>query len=394
MQRAPRTSWPSDDRAWAVIPPDRTRLILVVGEGDPYLETALSYLPNVELFGVEPDEYGPASDRTDGRPWDLVIFSANLPSRLPEAPILAIAPPRTSALGQVTGTLRNPGIGSLDLDEPVLRYVDLSTTHISAASQLVLPEWARPIIPGPRGAPLLYAGDRAGLPTAVLAFEPRRSDLPLQVAFPILIANLTGELLGGSTAPTEAVAPGTPVELTIPAGASAITVTTPAGVTDGARPTRRRLGHGHLRRHRGDRHLHGHAHRRAGAVGRPVRIAERDATAVRIAVGRCLRRTAARTIRWRRRGSPSTCSTSTSRRSPRGRPRRSRHSGRTVTRTGAPGGGEVVERPTTRDELWVPIVLLVLIGLCAEWVLYHRDGLIRIRRGLAERMGRDSGAAA
>ena len=31
-----------DDRAWAVIPPDRTRLILVVGEGDPYLETALS----------------------------------------------------------------------------------------------------------------------------------------------------------------------------------------------------------------------------------------------------------------------------------------------------------------------------------------------------------------
>src|ERR687898_1148972 len=43
-----------DDRAWAVIPPDRTRLILIVGEGDPYLETALSHLPDVELFGVEP----------------------------------------------------------------------------------------------------------------------------------------------------------------------------------------------------------------------------------------------------------------------------------------------------------------------------------------------------
>src|SRR6478609_4571214 len=56
-----------DDRAWAVIPPDRKRLVLVVGEGDPYLETALSFLPDVELFGVTPAEYGPATDRKDGR---------------------------------------------------------------------------------------------------------------------------------------------------------------------------------------------------------------------------------------------------------------------------------------------------------------------------------------
>ena len=69
------------------------------------------------------------------------------------------------------------------------------------------------MIPGPKGAPLLYSGVRAGLPTAVLAFEPRQSDLPLQVAFPILLANLTGELLGGSAAPTTAVKPGDPVVL-------------------------------------------------------------------------------------------------------------------------------------------------------------------------------------
>jgi hypothetical protein len=53
----------------------------------------------------------------------------------------------------------------------------------------------------------------------------------------------------------------------------------------------------------------------------------------------------------------------------------------------------VTERPTTRDELWVPIVLLVLIGLCVEWALYHRDGLARIRRGIAGRLGRGSGQA-
>jgi hypothetical protein len=41
----------ADDRAWAVVPPQRTRNILVVGAGDPYLETALSYLPNSRLLG-------------------------------------------------------------------------------------------------------------------------------------------------------------------------------------------------------------------------------------------------------------------------------------------------------------------------------------------------------
>ena len=85
------------------------------------------------------------------------------------------------------------------------------------------------MIPGPNGAPLLYAGSRAGLPTAVLAFEPRQSDLPLQVAFPVLLANLTGELMGGSAAPAEAVEPGTPLSLTVPAGATGVSVTRPDG---------------------------------------------------------------------------------------------------------------------------------------------------------------------
>ena len=125
--------------------------------------------------------------------------------------------------------LKNPGIGTLGTDEPILRYVDLSTTHIAAAQELTLPPWARTVIPGPKGAPLLYAGVRAGVPTAVLAFEPRESDLPLQVAFPILIANLTGELLGGSAAPLAAVTPGDPVSLTIPAGASGLHVVRPDG---------------------------------------------------------------------------------------------------------------------------------------------------------------------
>jgi hypothetical protein len=57
-------------------------------------------------------------------------------------------------------------------------------------------------------------------------------------------------------------------------------------------------------------------------------------------------------------------------------------------------GGAVTERPTTRDELWVPIILFVLLALCVEWAVYHRDALARIRRGLSNRLGRaPSGSA-
>ena len=401
----------ADDRAWAVIPPDRTRLVLVVGEGDPYLETALSYLPNVELYGVAPGAYGPATERTDGRPWDLVIFEGFLPATLPTAPILAIAPPRSSPLGEVTGTLSNPGIGSLDPDEPILRYVDLSTVHISAAAKLALPDWARNVIPGPRGAPLLYAGSRAGLPTAVLAFDPRRSDLPLQVAFPILLANLTGELLGGSAAPTEAVDPGTPVQLVIPAGAASLQVTHPDGtVTDLVPGT-----------------ADGLAVTFAGTnqpgIYTVTPIPDPEASPAPDASGGTASPTAS--------GPPSSAASPAPADASPGAsatpddPFAPVHFAvalfdvdestiapgsaaaiealGTTSAAPSPGasagpdggsGGAPVERPTSRDELWVPIVLIVLVVLCVEWALYHRDGLARIRRSLAARLSRAPGAGA
>ena len=35
----------------------------------------------------------------------------------------------------MTGTLTNPGIGSIDPDDPILRYVDLSTVHVAEAQE-------------------------------------------------------------------------------------------------------------------------------------------------------------------------------------------------------------------------------------------------------------------
>jgi hypothetical protein len=52
------------------------------------------------------------------------------------------------------------------------------------------------------------------------------------------------------------------------------------------------------------------------------------------------------------------------------------------------GAGAAADRPAARDELWVPILLVVLALLLVEWLVYERDALARIRRGFAARLGR------
>jgi hypothetical protein len=47
-----------------------------------------------------------------------------------------------------------------------------------------------------------------------------------------------------------------------------------------------------------------------------------------------------------------------------------------------PGGATTDSRPVARDELWFVLVLIVLVVLTAEWLVYHRDAVTRLWRGL------------
>jgi hypothetical protein len=224
-----------DDVAWAVLPDARPRRVLLVGPGNVFLQNALALLPQVELYGATPEEW-PAVTGKDR--FDLFVLDGTLPRDLPDGPILAIAPPRTSELGAVTGTIEGPVIGEPAADEPLLRDVDLSRLHVARAQRMETPGWARTVLATGGGSPLLYSGVRDGLPTAVIAFDLRQSDLPLQVAWPILLANLSGELLGTDPAGLDPVAPASPVELPLRPGVTALRVTLPDGtvreVTRGA----------------------------------------------------------------------------------------------------------------------------------------------------------------
>jgi Ca-activated chloride channel family protein len=399
-----------DDRAWAVVPPERLRRVLLVGPGDPYLETALSYLPSTELYGVTPDRYGPT---THPELFDLIIFEGFLPTELPNSAVLAIGPPATSELGEVIGKLTDPGIATLPTDDPILKYVDLSSVHIGKAAKLALPAWARSVIPGPAGAPLLYAGEHEGRRAAVLAFLPRDSDLPLQVAFPVLMSNLAGELLGGSAAPTQALSPGDPVTLPVPQGATSMKVTRPDGSVvelAPATPDAPSVAFSQTE-------LLGVYEASAvfasatpgpsaGQSLTPIATATPDASAPPATLGPGASATPVPTappvdpnapVRFAvdlfdpgesniAPGSPATI-TALGRQS--GAPATAAPSAGTSPAasqapgaSGGAGGGAAEERPAARDELWILVVLVVLVVLLVEWLVYHRDAVTRLWRGL------------
>ena len=414
-----------DDRAWAIVPPDRLRRVLLVGEGDPYLETALSYLPNTELYGVTPAKYGP---ETHPELFDLIIFEGFLPATLPRSAILAIGPTASSDLGEVVGTLTDPGIATLSPDEPILKFIDLSSVHIGRAARVVLPAWARTVIPGPAGSPLLYIGERDGQRAAVMSFLPRNSDLPLQVAFPLLIANLTGELMGGSATPTEALAPGDPVTIPVPAGATSVIVTRPDGVTVELAPAT--PGAASVAFSQTD--LLGVYSASAifptptagpsGALPTPTAAATPAASpgssappatpapgtsATPVPTAPPVNPNAP--VRFAvdlfdpdesniAPGSPSEIvalgrepgTSPSAGASPAASPAATPEPGSSAV----PGGAGVEPRPAARDELWVAIVLVVLAILLIEWLVYHRDAVTRLWRGVRRRPAQAAGPGA
>ena len=215
-----------DDTAWAMHAPPVAGRVLLVSDGNLFLERALGALPDVELVRLSPGQDLPPE------PYDLYVYDGLITGALPTGNLWLIGPltsvdddPAIGVGGFFTATV----ITRVADDDPLLRYVDLSTTHILQARVVVPPPGARVLVEA-EGGPLLFVAEQPGGRLAVLTFDLHDSDLPLQVAFPVLTANLAGWLLprGGARFP-EGLQPGDPVPIQPDPEAAEIRVTAPDG---------------------------------------------------------------------------------------------------------------------------------------------------------------------
>jgi Ca-activated chloride channel homolog len=207
---------PLDDTAFAVNQVQKNRRILVISAGNFFLEQVLSALPGVTAFralpapptaegasgGIQLPQESPDSQGS----FDLYILDGILPvapdSNLPVLPkgnLLLINPPPT-ALFNVTGTFTDTQNIQV-ADHPLTQYLDWREVHIAKAHYVQMPAWAETLVSSGT-QPLVFAGETEGRRVAALTFDLRDSDLPLQIAFPILFAHLVNYL-----APLQSISP-------------------------------------------------------------------------------------------------------------------------------------------------------------------------------------------
>jgi Ca-activated chloride channel family protein len=225
---------PLDDTAWAVHEGGVSNRTLLVTEGNLFLEQVYSVLPGVEAFKASPDS-DLANDSLGDGEFDLYVFdSIPLPSPLPAADMLIINPQpgndaasSESDLLTVTGTFSNTVAIRL-ADSPLLQFVDWRGVHVRQAQAVSAP-WAQRLVEA-EGGPLILTGERGGHRVAILTFDLRDSDLPLQIAFPVLMANITSWLNPGRAFDTPTgLQPGAPVTITPGASTTAVSVQKPNG---------------------------------------------------------------------------------------------------------------------------------------------------------------------
>jgi hypothetical protein len=182
---------PLDDNAWAVGGNQRPLQITLVSEGNLFLEAALSLMPGVEFWRAAPRDYDP---ETEGdTPVDLTIFDGFVPPVLPQSAVLFIGPTNSTEYFEVGPFIDQPQPRVVDPDHAVMRYVDINQVEILDSASLSLPPRGRVLISGDGqggSTPLVAVIEQDQVRAGVVAFDLRRSDLPLHTAFPILLVNL------------------------------------------------------------------------------------------------------------------------------------------------------------------------------------------------------------
>jgi Ca-activated chloride channel homolog len=226
----PHDDLAADDSAVAVASPPRKVQVLLVTNGDVFLQKALELRPDVALTTEAPGAW--RQSQASNPAVDLFVFDGFVPAVLPtRSPYLVVGPPPDRRLGSGRPVVPGPLLPA-EANDPLLYDVDLSDVDVDATADLQGSTFGTVVIGSPAGPVLMVRdGSATEPPAAVLGVYLHDSDLVLRTAFPILVNHLS-EFLAPDAVPALSQTPGTPVTLAPGPGAREVLVTTPEGGTD------------------------------------------------------------------------------------------------------------------------------------------------------------------
>jgi len=214
---------PADDEAWALLRPSRKRKVLAVGCNALVLKVLASD-PRLLVDFVAPQNY------TSMAGYDCAFFEGVVPTQGLEGASYAVLSPSNGGAVTFGAEVKVPQVLDWQRSHDVLRFVDLTDLAVARASKVTSDGTLRSIVESDQG-PLMLAGERHGGRVLQLAFDPLKSDLPLRVAFPVMLLNAASWMTEGTGAADIGglVATGALFTLPVPGEDPKVTVVAPSG---------------------------------------------------------------------------------------------------------------------------------------------------------------------
>jgi len=204
----------ADDRVQLALAPARRLRVLLVTEGNAFLRRVIESVGVRQVVRMSPAEYRNQDpqqlrrrnwdDSGAGGPgsgFDVIVFDQFSPDQLPPVSTLSFgATPPVENLARREPGEEAPG-GQVILDwqrqHPMMRYVTLSEVVLSDAGWLAVPTDGTVLATGRRG-PVMAQVSAGGRAHVVASFPVLQSNWPMQVSFPVFVANALQTLgLGG-----------------------------------------------------------------------------------------------------------------------------------------------------------------------------------------------------
>jgi hypothetical protein len=237
VQLEVRDALACDNTAYAVLHPVRPLKVLLVSKGNLFLETAL----RLDARTIVEKRASPPPPEVSAR-YDVLVYDNIEPSSTPNshAVIIGVIPQWFPVVP--LQSVENSVVVDWNLNHAVMRYVDLSSVRLSKATP-VLPQAGTDTLAEVSEGAVIVSVSKPDRRWLLVTFDVTATDLPLRVAFPVMMLNALRWLTASSEATERTLIPaGGLAVIPVPGARTTISLQLPDGQTrelsvqDGAAP--------------------------------------------------------------------------------------------------------------------------------------------------------------
>lgn len=174
----------ADNHAYDTILSGEPVKVLLITDGNLFLEKVFSLMPDVELTRSLPGEI------TEYKGYNLYILDGTIPENLPrDGNIIVFAPPQNT-LFPVGDWMNTPRVNPKE--HALFRYLEHLSFSIGRTRIMEKPQWAEVVMES-GGNPVIMDGLINNTQLLIFGFNLHETDLPLKSEFPVLMSNLINE---------------------------------------------------------------------------------------------------------------------------------------------------------------------------------------------------------